>query len=39
MKIAKKKAYMVSSTIHNIIESKVDFFPKSIQKDLKKYYF
>ncbi|WP_434297889.1 hypothetical protein [Clostridium sporogenes] len=32
---SKKKAYMVSSTIHNIIESKVDFFPKSIQKDLK----
>ncbi|EPZ8709596.1 TPA: hypothetical protein ACXDAM_002287, partial [Clostridium botulinum] len=32
---SKRKAYMVSSTIHNIIESKIDFFPKSIHKDLK----
>ncbi len=36
---SQKKAYMVSSTIHNIIESKVGFFPKSIQKDLKNNYF
>ncbi|MBN3348091.1 hypothetical protein CF050_14685 [Clostridium botulinum] len=32
---SKRKAYMVSSTIHNIIGSKIDFFPKSIHKDLK----
>lgn len=36
---SQKKAYMVSSTIHNIIESKVGFFPKSIQKDLKNTIF
>ncbi|EJO5349146.1 hypothetical protein NRP93_003304, partial [Clostridium botulinum] len=36
---SKKKAYMVSSTIHNIIEDKIDLFPKAIQKDLKNSIF
>ena len=36
---SQKKAYMVSSTIHSIIENKIISFPKSIQKDLKNTIF
>ncbi|ENK1245075.1 hypothetical protein AB2063_003312, partial [Clostridium botulinum] len=36
---SRRKAYMVSSTIHSIVENKIISFPKSIQKDLKNTIF
>ncbi len=36
---SRRKAYMVSSTIHSIVENKIISFPKSIQKDFKNTIF
>ncbi|EJP6473639.1 hypothetical protein NHI66_002995, partial [Clostridium botulinum] len=36
---SRRKAYMVSSTIHSIVENKIISFPKSMQKDLKNTIF
>lgn len=36
---SKNKSYMLSSTIHDIINSKLDGFPSSIKKELKNLIF
>lgn len=36
---SKKKALILSSTIHEIIENKIDFIPKSMKKDFENIIF